>query len=89
MSVKCCMCGDPATGRYCFLNWSEEVVDNPFCSHHSLEVWKQTIKSLSFMHGKASVNREFILRQSFQIGGSIPALPTNKIELLMKGTYIH
>lgn len=90
MSVKCCYCGESATGRYCFLNWHEEIVDNPFCSHHSIEVYNQTRKSLKFMHNKASVNREFVLRQNFEADKEPPIMPANKLELLLRGnTYIH
>lgn len=88
--VRCCYCGEPARGRYCFLNASDRVVDNPYCLDHSVEVYQQTQHSLKVIHRSASIAREFMLRQSWFAGVNPPDLPKDKQDLLSRGAvYVH
>src|SRR5690348_11846085 len=85
MSVnRCCYCYALASGRFCFINLKDEVVDNAFCEHHSMEVYVQTKRGLETMHRTGSIARDFILRQDWG-KGSPSDLPANRVELLQRG----
>ena len=90
MLARCCYCGEIATGRYCFINKEDKVVDNPYCKDHSVDVFHQTKRGLASMHSTATVSREFMLNQRWSREEDPPMLPTSKQELLSRGgVYIH
>lgn len=81
--LTCCKCGKEARGRFCFINSKEEVVDNPFCLEHTIEIFHQTKRSLIAIHSSTSVDRDFILRQNWT--KEPPPIPATRLELLAKG----
>lgn len=88
--ARCCYCGEIATGRYCFLNADERVVDNCFCPQHNTEVFRQTKKSLEVIHRSSSISRQYMIVERWDKAEGPPELPKNKQALLAKGAiYMH
>jgi hypothetical protein len=86
MLVMCCYCHEKlATGRYAFLNKQEEVVDNPFCSEHSTQVFHQTKKGLETLHKTGSLAREHFLLQRWSASEEPSEMPKDKQDLFSKG----
>jgi hypothetical protein len=90
VSIACCYCGGIATGRYCFLNQEEHVVDNPFCSKHSTDVYQQTRRSMDSLHRHLRVGAKYALIQRWGKNEDPRPLPSNRQELLSYGAiYLH
>lgn len=88
--LRCCYCGNLATGRYVFLNAGEDVVDNPFCSKHNTEVFRQTKKSLESLHSSSVPARQYLIIERWAATEAPPELPKDKQALFLRGPiYMH